>query len=55
MTTASSHKEYTPLSIARQLYSLATPQERRLFWWLCLLNIFMGLFEIGVAGGISLL
>lgn len=55
MTTASSHKEYTPLSIARQLYALATPRERRLFWWLCLLNIVMGLFEIGVAGGISLL
>lgn len=55
MATASSHKEYTPLSITRQLYSLATPRERRLFWWLCLLNIFMGLFEIGVAGGISLL
>ncbi|WP_165066906.1 ABC transporter ATP-binding protein [Desulfovibrio sp. ZJ200] len=53
--TASSHKEYTPLSIARQLYALATPRERRLFWWLCLLNIVMGLFEIGVAGGISLL
>lgn len=51
----SSHKEYTPLSIARQLYALATPRERRLFWWLCLLNIIMGLFEIGVAGGISLL
>lgn len=53
--TASSHKEYTPLSISRQLYALATPRERRLFWWLCLLNIVMGLFEIGVAGGISLL
>lgn len=53
--TASSHKEYTPLSIARQLYALATPRERRLFWWLSLLNIVMGLFEIGVAGGISLL
>ena len=52
---SSSHKEYTPLSIARQLYALATPRERRLFWWLCLLNIVMGLFEIGVAGGISLL
>ena len=52
---SSSHKEYTPLSIARQLYALATPRERRLFWWLCLLNIFMGLFEICVAGGISLL
>ncbi|WP_165176958.1 ABC transporter ATP-binding protein [Desulfovibrio sp. ZJ369] len=53
--TASSHQEYTPLSIARQFYALATPRERRLFWWLCLLNIVMGLFEIGVAGGISLL
>lgn len=53
--TQSLHKEYTPLSIARQLYALATPRERRLFWWLCLLNIIMGLFEIGVAGGISLL
>ena len=55
MATASSHKEYTPLSISRQLYSLATLRERRLFWWLCLLNIFMGLFEIGVVSGISLL
>lgn len=55
MATASSHKEYTPLSISRQLYALATPWERHMFWWLCLLNIFMGLFEIGVAGGISLL
>lgn len=53
--TQSLHKEYTPLSIARQLYALASPRERRLFWWLCLLNIIMGLFEIGVAGGISLL
>lgn len=51
----SSHKKYTPLSIARQLYALTTLREHRLFWWLCLLNIFMGLFEIGVAGGISLL
>ena len=53
--TQSLSKEYTPLSIARQLYALGTPRERRLFWWLCALNIVMGLFEIGVAGGISLL
>lgn len=51
----SSPQKHTLCSIARQLHALATPRERRLFWWLCLLNIFMGLFEIGVAGGISLL
>lgn len=47
--------QYKLVHIARQFYHIATPVSRRLFWWLCVLNIIMGLFEICVAGGISLL
>ena len=53
--TDKQHTNYTVADICRQIYTLASPGERRLFWWLCVLNICMGLLEIGVAGGISLL
>jgi ATP-binding cassette, subfamily B, bacterial PglK len=45
----------TLFSIGRYFYNIASPKHRRMFWWLCLLNVFMGFFEMGVAGGISLL
>lgn len=47
--------QYKLAHIAKQFYVIATPASRRLFWWLCFLNVIMGLFEICVAGGISLL
>lgn len=45
----------TTKSIVRQLYRLADARQRRMFWLLCVLNVLMGLFEIAVAGGVSLL
>lgn len=41
--------------IAHRVYTLGTPAQRRQFWLLFALNAFMGAFEMGVAGGVSLL
>lgn len=40
---------------AKAFYDLTSRRQRMDFWWLCFLNIFMGLFEIGVAGAVSFL
>ena len=47
--------QYKLTHIAKQFYTIASTASRRQFIWLCFLNIIIGLFEICVAGGISLL
>ena len=47
--------QYSIINNAKAFYALASPKQRLGFWWLCLLNVFMGLFEMGVAGAVSFL